>query len=242
MKKKHFEIHESLGIILFALGFFLVEGIKDKLILGFLIFFYMGLSSFWEMKGEHKMKNILLYQGCIFIFLGLFALGLAFLMPNYPDIFGILFGIMIFLEFIILYLFGYKGLFKNILFILFSFPLIWAIYSLFTNFFYVGIRELKIPEIILAVLAILGFILIYWAVLSFFNKILPQNKVTSHLMSNKGIFYFLLLLALLIVTGFLWKEVSISFLDETINRIPYLSSILNIIGFLSLFNFLFPKK
>jgi len=242
MNKKIWDIEETLGLILLAIAFILIEGVKNKLILGGIFFIYLGLMELLDMKRDSNIKNIALYGACIFLFLGLFAFGIAYLLPNFPNLFAILFGIIIFLEFILLFIFGYKGWFKNILFILFSLPFIWAVYSLFITFFSVGINELKIPELAIAILAFLTLILIYWAFLSFFHKILPKNRVTSFLISKKGFVDLLILLILLIIVGFLGGGLqSIFHILETINKFPQsVFSILGILGFFSLINKFIP--
>jgi len=242
MMPKKFETKATIGLILIAIIFFLVEGSYNKLITGGILFLYMGGLNLFEWFESNRKDHISFYGSMLMFSMGILALGLVYLLPINVNLFAYTFGSIVFLEFIYLWMWGPNSFFKKVLFTLFFLPLIWAVYSLFVTFFSIGINGLKIPDIVIAILAILTFILIYWAILSFFNKIFPTNKITSFLMSKKAIFGVLILLLFFLLIGFKYGQISIKSISAITSDLPWLNVILIISSILSFTNIIPNKK
>jgi len=244
MTNRFFGLNETLGLIFLAIGLLLVEGSNNKLILGGLIFLLFGIIDFLKVKRKDHTKEISVYSGTISISLGLFALGGVYLLRENPNLFGSLFVFIILLEFILLYFFGSGGTFKKIMFVLFSFPLIWTIYSIFNALFKIGLIELKIPDIILAGICLLTLCLIYWAIICFLNKYLSKYKIISFLRTVKGIWLVLILLSVAIFVGFMNGKITLGLFASTITKIPLIGDIIIVASFIGVIKFFFnlPSK
>ena len=190
------------GIIFFFLAFILVNGSENKLIVGGLILLYLGIMSLFD--DETRNKGLSIYFGIFTITLGGLALLTAYLLPQSINLFIIIFLIMIFLEWILLYFFGPKMWFKNLLFIMFTPIVSLTIWNILSDSFKTGVNQLASINWVLLIFSVIVIVMIYNSSTSFFSKIFPKSSKLRKMSTNKSSLWFLVIVVIVLFIGFFY--------------------------------------
>ncbi len=216
-----------IGLLFFALSFFLVGGSENKLIVGGLIMIYLGLVSLFD-DGENS-KDLSKYLGVLFITLGSIALLTSYLLPENLNWFAFIVLTIIFVEWIFLDFFGPKMWFRNLLFVMFILPVSVTIWSIMSDSFRIGISQLASANWVLIFFSIIILTLIYNTLTTFFSKLWPKSKKLKKMSSTRSSIIFVIILIVISGVGFYYGNLG---LNEIYNFLTH--PVVVIISFIAL--------